>query len=200
VVEREVSALNVVLETSRLVLRELVANDLAALARIYADPEVRRFFPEGTLDREETQEELDWIVDVYYRRYGYGLWATVLKDTGQLIGRCGLLPWAIVPATSASLGLDHAPEDPSDGTPVEVELAYLLAREHWGRGLATEAARAIVAFGFERLGLDRIICLIDPDNIASLKVASNVGIIVDGDVEVAGDVFPLYAIGSTSAR
>jgi ribosomal-protein-alanine N-acetyltransferase len=105
-----------------------------------------------------------------------------------------------VPAKAAPLGLDHAPEDPSDATSVEIELAYLLAREHWGRGLATEAARAIVAFGFERLGHDRIVCLIDPENIASLKVASNVGMVVDGDVEIEGDVIPLYAIASTSAR
>lgn len=193
------SASNVVLETSRLVLRELVSDDLDALARIYADSEVRRFFPEGTLDREETREELEWIVNVYYRRYGFGLWATVLKETGELIGRCGLLPWAVVPATSAPLSLDHAPEDPSDTTSLEIELAYLLAREHWGRGLATEAALAIVAFGFERLDLDRIICLIDPENVASLKVASNVGMVPDGEVEMDGDVFPLYAIASTSA-
>jgi ribosomal-protein-alanine N-acetyltransferase len=195
-----VSASNVVLETSRLVLRELASDDLDALARIYADPDVRRFFPEGTLDREETREELEWIVNVYYRRYGYGLWATVLKETGRLIGRCGLLPWAVVPAKTAPLGLDHAPEDPSEASSVEIELAYLLAREHWGRGLATEAARAIVAFGFERFGPDRIICLIDPENIASLKVASNVGMVVDGDVEIDGDLIPLYAIASTAAR
>ena len=194
------SAPSVVLETSRLVLRKLEADDLDALARIYADPEVRRFFPEGTLDREETREELEWIVDVYYRRYGYGLWATVLKETGQVIGRCGLLPWAVVPAMSAPLGLDNAPEDPSEAASIEVELAYMFAREHWGRGLATEAARAIVAFGFDRLGLDRIICLIDPENVASLKVASNVGMVADGDVEIEGDVFPLFAITSASAR
>ena len=83
-----------------------------------------------------------------------------------------LLPWAVVPAMSAPLGLDNAPEDPSDAASVEVELAYMLASEHWKRGLATEAARAIVAFGFDRLGLDRIICLIDPKNVSSLKVAT----------------------------
>ena len=71
--------------------------------------------------REQTKEELEWIINVYYRRYGFGLWATTLKETNEFIGRCGLLPWTI------------------DGRE-EVEVAYLLAKEHWGRGLGTEAA------------------------------------------------------------
>jgi len=137
----QVSAPSVVLETSRLVLRKLEADDLDALARIYADPEVRRFFPEGTLDREETREELEWIVDVYYRRYGYGLWATVLKETGQVIGRCGLLPWAVVPAMSAPLGLDNAPEDPSEAASVEVEMADMFGCEQWWICLGTDKDR-----------------------------------------------------------
>jgi ribosomal-protein-alanine N-acetyltransferase len=147
---------SVVLETGRLVLRKLVPADLDALAVLYADPEIRRYFPDGTRTREETREELEWIIDVYYGRYGYGLWATVLKETGAFIGRCGLLPWEI------------------DGR-TEVEVAYLLDREHWRRGLATEAARAIVDHAFATLPVDRLICLIDPGNTASRKVATNLG-------------------------
>lgn len=184
----------VVLETERLVLRTLVPDDLDALAAIYADPEVRRFFPDGALDRDETREELEWMIDVDYARYGYGLWATVLRATGELIGRCGLLPWAVVTSERAALGLDGPPEDPADAERIEVELAYLLARPHWGRGLATEAARPIVAYAFERLGADRVICLIDEGNDASRRVAERVGMVVDGDVEESGEVFPLYAI------
>ena len=86
---------DIVLSTERLLLRPLRMDDLDALAEIYADPQVRRFFPEGTLTRQETREELEWIIDVYYGRYGYGLWATVLKETGAFIGRCGLLPWKV---------------------------------------------------------------------------------------------------------
>jgi ribosomal-protein-alanine N-acetyltransferase len=59
-----------VLETERLILRRLVMDDLDALAAIYADPDVRRFFPEGTLTHEETREELEWIIEVDYGRYG----------------------------------------------------------------------------------------------------------------------------------
>ena len=146
----------VVVETERLVLRELTRADLDDLALLYRDPEVRRWFPDGTRTREETRAELDWIIDVYYTRYGYGLWATVLKETGAFIGRCGLLPWDIEGRT-------------------EVEVAYLLAKEHWGRGLATEAARAIVAHAFATLPVDRLICMTDPQNQASRNVAVKLG-------------------------
>ena len=118
-----------VIETERLALRRLTMNDLDALAEIYADADVRKYFPEGTLTYEETKEELEWIINVYYGQYGFGLWATMLKETNEFIGRCGLLPWTI------------------DGRQ-EVEVAYLLAKAHWGRGLGTEAARAIVSYGF----------------------------------------------------
>jgi ribosomal-protein-alanine N-acetyltransferase len=185
---------DVVLETERLILRLFTPEDLDALAALYADPEVRRYFPEGTLTRDETQEELAWIIDVYYARFGYGLWATVLKRSGAFIGRCGLLPWAVVPGPEGMLELDFVGDDGDEPDGVEGEVAYLLAREHWGDGLATEAARAIVGYGFERLGVSRLICLVDPDNGASLRVAQKIGMAPDGDVEQDGEVFPLYSI------
>ena len=132
------------LETERLVLRDLTLGDLDELAALYRDPEVRRYFPEGTLTYEETREELEWCIDVYDARYGYGLWATVRKDRDELIGRCGLLPWRATETPEGELVLEAADEHPVDGATYEIELAYLLGREHWGLGLATEAARAIV--------------------------------------------------------
>jgi [ribosomal protein S5]-alanine N-acetyltransferase len=145
-----------ILETERLVLRRLTMDDLDALAALYRDPEVRRWFPDGTRTYEETREELAWVIDVYYVRYGYGLWATILKETGAFIGRCGLLPWEIEGRT-------------------EVEVAYLLGRAHWGHGLATEAARAIVEHAFATLPVDRLICMTDPENEASRNVAAKLG-------------------------
>jgi ribosomal-protein-alanine N-acetyltransferase len=84
------------------------------------------------------------------------LWATIDKQTDQFIGRCGLLPWTL--------------EDQS-----EVEVAYLLSKAFWRKGLATEAARATASYGVEQLGLTRLICLIDPDNRASINVAEKIG-------------------------
>ena len=183
-----------VLETERLLLRELVPEDLDALAAIYADAEVRRFFPEGTLTTDETREELGWIIDVYYGRYGYGLWATILKETGAFIGRCGLLPWRVLMSGTGVLALDAADEVPDTATRYEVEVAYLLARPFWGRGLATEAARGIVQHGFERLDVPRLIGLIDPGNEASRRVAEHAGLAVEGEVALDGETLPLYSI------
>jgi ribosomal-protein-alanine N-acetyltransferase len=107
-----------------------------------------------------------------------GLWATIYKETETFIGRCGLLPWNI----------DDV---------MEVEVAYLIDKSYWGQGLATEAAMGILQYGFEQLNLTRLICLVDPGNIASQKVAEKIGMtlekIVDG---IDGDNFPtlIYAI------
>ena len=147
-----------ILETNRLILRRLVLEDIDALFALYSDPEIRRYFPEGTLTYEETKEELEWFLNGHPEHPELGLWATIHKETGQFIGRCGLLPWEI---------------EEQD----EVEIAYMIAKEFQGQGLATEAASAILQYGFEKLGLSRLICLIDPKNIASQKVAQHIGMI-----------------------
>ena len=170
--------MHVVLETERLTLRRLVPDDLDALAVLYADPELRRYFPEGTLDLEETREELEWFLEGHPRRPELGLWATIEKTSGRFIGRCGLLPWTI--------------DDVE-----EVEIAYLLDRQFWGRGLATEAAAGIRDHGFGALGLDRMISLIDPENVRSQRVAERIGMTLDRRVDgIDGDGIPtlIYAI------
>jgi ribosomal-protein-alanine N-acetyltransferase len=163
-----------VVETQRLALRRLTMDDLDALAVIYRDPEVRKYFPEGILTYEQTREELEWIINVYYGQHGFGLWATTHKETNEFIGRCGLLPWTI------------------DGCP-EVEVAYLLAKAYWGQGLGTEAARAILAYGFEQLQLSRLICLIDPANAASVNVAVKLGMSLEREAEIDGEPTLVYS-------
>jgi hypothetical protein len=98
--------------------------------------------------RRLTMDDLDALAAIFYGRYGFGLWATTSRETNELVGRSGLLPWTIEGRS-------------------EIEVAYLLAREHWGRGLGTEAARAVLDYGFDELSLSRLICLIDPANDAS---------------------------------
>lgn len=166
---------NKVLETARLILRELTMDDLDDLFTLYRDPDVRQYFPEGVLTYAETQEELEWIINVYYRQYGFGLWATIDKATGALVGRCGLLPWTI-------------------GESQEVEVAYLLAKPYWGRGLATEAAQAIVHYGLGHLWLKRLVCLIDPANLASIKVATKIGMAFERAVVIDGKGLLVYAM------
>jgi ribosomal-protein-alanine N-acetyltransferase len=145
-----------ILETERLLLRRLVPEDLDALHALYSDPIVRQYFPEGTLSLEETREELEWFLNGHPRHPELGLWATIHKESGQFIGRCGLLPWTI-------------------DDQFEVEIAYMLGKEYWGQGLASEAAQGIARYAREQLGLTRLICLIDHDNAASIRVAEKTG-------------------------
>ena len=152
-----------ILETERLVLRRLLPTDLDDLFALYRDAEIRRYFPDGTRTREQTKEELEWFLAGHPEHRELGLWATVDRESGRFIGRCGLLPWTI------------------DGQ-AEVEVAYLLAREFWGRGLATEAARAIRDHAFGRLGLSRLICLIDRENAASIAVARRIGMAFEREI------------------
>lgn len=146
----------IILETSRLLLRHLVMDDLDELYALYRDPEITKYIPDAPRSREEAQEELEWHMHGHPKYPELGLWATIHKETGKFIGRCGLLPWKI------------------DGLQ-EVEVAYTIARAYWGQGLGGEAAQAILQYGFEKLNLSRLICLIDEENIASQKVAEKIG-------------------------
>jgi len=167
-----------ILETPRLLLRHLVMDDLDELFALYSDPEIRQYFPESVLNYDDTKDELEWHMNGHPTYPELGLWATIHKETGKFIGRCGLLPWEI------------------DGK-LEIEIAYLLDKKFWHQGLATEAARGIMRYGFERLSLARLICLIDPDNIASQRVAGKIGMKLEKKVDgIDGDNFPtlIYAI------
>src|SRR5713101_4385316 len=140
-----------ILETKRLLFRRLVLNDLDALFALYRDKETRQYFPDGmdgTLTYEETRQEIAWFLNGHPEHPELGLWAAIHKETNQFIGRCGLLPWTI------------------EGR-AEVEVAYLLDKRHWRQGLGTEAAKALLQYGFERLRLSRLICMVHPDNEAS---------------------------------
>ena len=165
-----------ILETPRLFLRPFRPDDLGDLARIYADPEVRRFFPEGPLDRKQTKDELDWfIAGGDPDRPGLVLHALVERQSGRLIGRAGFLSWTIAGAQ-------------------EVEIAYLVDRPYWRRGYGGEVARALVRQGFEVLGLDRLIALIHPGNVGSIRTAEGAGLRFERDTLVDGFPCRVHAI------
>jgi len=156
----------------------LELTDLDPLFTLYQDPEIRKYFPDGVLNYEDTRDELEWHMHGHPKYPELGLWATIHKDSGKFIGRCGLLPWEIE-------------------TKLEIEIAYLLDKNFWHQGLATEAAQAIMQHGFEKLHYNRLICLIGPENIASQKVAERIGMTLERRVDgIAGDNFPtlIYAI------
>ena len=163
-----------ILETENLILRHFEADDLDDLFRLYSDPEVRRYFPDGTRDLAYTKEELEWYLNGHPDHPELGLWATIHKESKRFIGRCGLLPWTI------------------DGR-FEVEVAYLLDKAYWGQGLGTEAAQAVLDYGFGQLQLSRLICIITPGNVASVKVASRIGMVFEREAEDDLGPFLLYS-------
>jgi len=166
----------VILETKRLTLRHLEFGDLDSLFRLYRDPEMRRHFPDGTLTLDQTKDELEWFLHGHPDNPTLGLWATLDRQTGNFLGRCGLLPWTI------------------DGK-AEIELAYMIDKARWGEGLATEAARGIIEHAREQLGLNRLICLIMPGNVASAAVATKVGMVFER--EYTGDFGLCHIYGRT---
>jgi len=164
-----------ILETERLLLRHLTPDDLDDLWALYCDPEITKFIPDAPRSYAEAREELEWHQHGHPRHPELGLWATVHKASGQFIGRCGLLPWTF------------------DGVD-EVEVAYTIARNFWGQGLATEAALAIREYAFGKLGLTRLVCLIDAENRASARVAEKIGMAFEREAEDDIGPFHLYSM------
>lgn len=143
-----------VLETSRLLLREFVSEDADALSLVLSDPETMRYYP-APLDRTEVEA---WI-ERNRRRYandGHGLWAMILKSSGEMIGDCGITMQEVE-------GVFYR------------EIGYHVRRDLWGQGLAAEAARACRDYGFDHLHADQLISIIRPDNLPSRRVAEKNG-------------------------
>lgn len=137
-----------ILTTERLTLRPFAPDDLDALAAIYTDPTVMRYIFGGVRTRQQTATTIAAISDEWHDR-GYGRWAVTETATGRLLGMCGFVERA--------------------------ELGYILGRFAWGRGIATEAARACLDFGFERLGYDTIGAGALKENSASLRILEKLG-------------------------
>jgi RimJ/RimL family protein N-acetyltransferase len=142
--------------TERLRLRRFRAGDAEAFAAINADPLVVRHLG-GEIDRAASDALLGRIMG-HWDEHGFGLWAAELRDGGRMVGFVGLSIPGFLPAVLPA-----------------VEVGWRLASDVWGRGLATEGGRAGIEWGFGALGLDRIISIIDPDNLASLRVAEKLG-------------------------
>ena len=140
---------------------------------MFSDPETMRFYPQA-FDRAMTQQ---WIENMRQRerRDGFALWSMVLKETGGVVGDCGLVAQHI------------------DGVD-EVEIGWHVRRDLWGKGYATEAARACMAYGMATLGCTRFVSIIAPDNIASRRVAEKIGMTVERETDWRGKTILLHAV------
>ncbi len=163
------------IRTERLILRPIELADVDAFARIHADAEVVRHIGDGaTANHEETAE---WVERSISRNEseGFDRRAVILAGSGELIGWCGIAVWDI------------------DGRR-ERELGYVLAREHWGSGYATEAAAAMRDRALGALGLRRLIALIAHGNEASEAVARRLGMAYERDAPFHGRLVQLYSM------
>ncbi len=142
------------IKTKRIVIQEFTERDLDAFAHLVADPEVMRFSLKGPLSFDEAKEHLDRRIFSHYQKHGFGLWALFVEE--QLIGLAGLINQSI------------------DGIE-EVELAYRLHPDFWGKGYALEAVSAISEYAFSHLNLPYLISIIDPKNHPSVKIATRLG-------------------------
>lgn len=148
------------IETERLILRPFGADDLDDLHAMLSDPKVVEHLPNEVMSRQETEEALGRIGGSYefasvseMRRCSL---AVVLRETGRVVGWCGV----------GRLNID----------PGEFEIYYGLASDCWGRGIATESAKALVDHAFRALSLERIVGIVYPENVASAKVLEKIGL------------------------
>ena len=161
------------IRTERLFLRRFTKEDLEAYTRIMGDKEVGGWFPKGDgYTREESEKSLRNILN-HWDKHGFGIWAIVDKTSSVLLGRCGL---NLIAETS------------------EVEIDFVVAPDSWGRGYATETAKAALAYAFKKLNLDRIIALAKPDNTASRRVIEKLGMRYIKNTEYWGITCAYYAI------
>lgn len=138
------------LVTERLVLREFEPGDTDALLQVLGDPIAMQYYP-APFPRAAVD---DWIRRnrARYRDAGFGIWAMLLKDSGELIGDCGCFVREV------------------QGN-IEYELGWHVRRDLWGRGYATEAAQHCIEYAFLKLGAERVIALVRPENVSSCRVA-----------------------------
>lgn len=153
-------------ETQRLRIRSFEPADAAAMLEVFGDPEVRKFlppFPDPTLESMGKSVERRMAME---RDHGHGLWAVEVRETGELIGDCGLM---LV-----------------EGTGPEIEIAYHYKRSAWNHGYGTEAAIACLAQGFGPIGLERVIAICFPENVGSWRVMEKAGMRYEGTADYYG--------------
>ncbi|HEX8845973.1 MAG TPA: GNAT family N-acetyltransferase [Pyrinomonadaceae bacterium] len=168
-----------ILETERLTLRTWSLDDAEAGFQIWSDAEVMLYVGTGE-PYKSVEQTRSWLrrMIAHQEQYGFGYWAMLEKESGQLIGSCGM---------------GRHP----DGGPA-VDFGYTLARSHWGRGLATEAAAACLSYAFEHLRLPELVASVDSRNTRSQRVLEKIGFVFERQEQLESGVDFWYV--ATRAR
>ncbi len=171
--------MSTIIETDRMILRRFIASDYPAVYAFNSNKEVQKYTGDTLIQSEAAAKDLIANVsEADYRLYGYGRWAAVHKASNQVIGFAGL---------------KYLPEL------AETDIGFRFLPEYWGKGIATEVSKEIIAYGFDHLKLKRIIGIAMPDNIGSCRVLEKIGLQFykvedyDGD----GGVYRWYKISES---
>lgn len=161
-------------ETERLVIRTLSLNDVPALTEILSDPEVMKHSVRGVCDKVATCKFIEWCM-ACYDSHGVGPWALIDKKDSALIGFCGVGPEMVANIE-------------------EINLGYRLATRYWNKGLASEAAKAVLSYAFDQKQFHSVVVIVEPEHVASLKVAEKSGFNKFDVVEFHGRPVRLYRL------
>jgi ribosomal-protein-alanine N-acetyltransferase len=170
--------MNIILETKRLILKRIALSHLEDLFALRSDPEVMKYIGNGSI---HTKEEVENFIKCsltsgYYEKYGLDFFSVYEKETEEFVGQAGLF----------HVGFDTKQSD--------IELAYRLHTKYWNRGYATELAKALIDYGFNKLSLPKIIAAVRPENERSRRVMEKAGMTYIGIVDFRGSPWPCYEI------
>jgi GrpB-like predicted nucleotidyltransferase (UPF0157 family)/GNAT superfamily N-acetyltransferase len=157
--------MSIFLETERLILKTPELSDLDNLVVLRSDPDVMKYTGDDVQEKEEVKEALDFFIS-YYDKHGMGFFSVFEKETGSFIGQAGLFHLLF------------------DDTQPEIEIAYRLHKKFWGKGYATELAKAIIQWGFQHLSKDKLIASSYPENVFSQKVLTKAGLDFRGKIKL----------------
>jgi RimJ/RimL family protein N-acetyltransferase len=179
------------LETERLTLRKPEPGDRDGYAELWGDPEVVRFLGGRTQSPEEAAKGIDRMLK-QWDRHGVGLFSVLRKEDERLVGRVGYLLW------DSERWVNAMHEELEE--PLELEIGWVIARAFWNEGYATEAAMTCRDHALGPLGRNRVISLIAPENVASIRVAEKIGERYERDVDIGASVGPvgIYALQKTA--
>lgn len=163
------------LQTERVIIRNYEEKDFDFLKSLLSDKKMMRYIGNGeTRNEEQAKQFLNWIYNCYEKNDAYGLKIIVLKETSQPIGHAGLVPQTV------------------DFTE-EIEIGYWISPNYWGKGFATEVAKALKNYGEGQLHLHRMISLIQVGNKASQKVAVHIGMEKEKEIELNGKQVNIFS-------
>jgi RimJ/RimL family protein N-acetyltransferase/predicted acetyltransferase len=168
--------MNIILETKRLILKQPTLSDYDELLQLRTDDQVMQYIGNGNIQTENQVKEFIENAKPYSDEYGLGFYSVFEKETNNFVGQAGLF----------HLGFNVNQPD--------IELAYRLHKKYWNKGYATELAKALIDYGFNKFSFPKIVAIVHPENDRSRRVMEKVGMFYHGMIDFKGSTMPCYEI------